>query len=147
MRHQVTIKEGVVSIDLADIVDRMDQTTRDELCRQLLAQETLFQAVVDALSTGVYFENWWFSYETMTEMRAKLAPLMPDVIRALVKDLIWQRDCALQEKKRMWDWAYKLYHQWPDDYYRARPQHPEYIPTHHPSEKHVDAVVAGEVAP
>lgn len=146
MKIEVT-KDGNMVIDLRVLVDAMSKDVRDELLKHLCADELLFGAVVDQLASGAYFEDWWFDSKTVTEWRARLIELMPDVTRALVRSLIHDRDSAEAEKKRLNDWAYRLWHAWPDSHWRARPERPDWVPTEWVSEKKLDAVLAGDENP
>lgn len=146
MKIEIT-KDGNLVLDLRELVKSMSNETRNEFLKSLCADETLFDAVVDQLATGVYFEDWWFDSRTVTAWRAKLVELMPEVTRQLVRHLIFQRDSAEAEKERLNTWAYKLYHAWPDEYWTRRPDRPQWESPGFPSEAKLDAVLAGTEKP
>lgn len=141
------IVNGVLSVDISRVVDLMDQESKDELCKSLLAEETLFEAVVDQLAHGSFFDSWWFDSDRVTTWRAKLVGLMPETIALLVKHLIWQRDRAKASEKRMHDWAWAMYHAWPDAHRRSRPELERFQPTNFPTDETVAAIVEGKVQP
>lgn len=140
---KLTLTKGALSFDLSDLVDSMDQAQRDELCRYLLCQEKLFAAVLEAAAGGHFFEedadgSWWFGSASTAALREQLMPLMPAITRDLVAEQISQRKQAQTDADRHREWAYKLYHAWPQDHWRQRPEGPA-------DYKHAESATVAEV--
>lgn len=119
-------KDGVLKINMRDLVDAMSDETRAELCRYLTADEVLFGAVLDCVVDGDFHGtdahgSWWLSGEETAKLRAKLLPMMPQVARDLVRELMQERDRARDMERHYREETFRLYHAWPDSYLRDRP--------------------------
>lgn len=130
---KLKIEKGTLSFELSDLVDAMDQQQKDELAKVLVADERLFGAVLELVADtsasgyGHFFNDdengaWWFNARTTRELREKLLPLMPQAAQEVIATLKNERDQALAEKERHDRWAWKLYHAWPQEHWRARPE-------------------------
>jgi hypothetical protein len=120
---------SALSIDLGELVEGLDDDGKKELARQLVADDHLFAAVLECVAKGEYFADdergaWWFSPSRVLELREKLLPLMPEIARDAVREALRQRNDAREEERRMWDWAWKLFHAWPSDRWAERPALP-----------------------
>lgn len=142
------IKDGSLCMDLGEFVDEMDKPTRDELCKHLIADDALFTAVADYVSTGEFNEGWWHSPNDLAELRARFAPLMPDVARELVRQLVFQRDAAKMNEERHSTAYWKLWHAWQE---RGGSYPPEFLPKHemptHIDEEHAAEALRTGVVP
>lgn len=138
-----------LEIDLSDLVDALDKEDHVKLARLVAADKQLFAAVLECVSSesrfGYYFADaeegeWWFDGGTLLELREKLLPMMPAIARGAVEEALRQRNHAQDEKKRYYDWAWRLYHAWPDDK-RYRPDWPQgYQPPGDPTPAEVEAL-------
>lgn len=138
--------DGKVMIDLADLIDSLSLEECRDVARQVVADEHLFAAVLDCVKDGDFFSDdargaWWFDRRSVLDLRAKLLPLMPEIAREAVKEALRQRDEAKAESERHRTWAYRMYHAWPDAFWRDRPHGPgEWSPTPEPAPEAVDAL-------
>lgn len=132
---KVKIEGGELKIDLLALVESLPKDGRNNLARFLVADEMLWRAVLDCVSddskyAGHYFRDdadgeWWFTHETVMELREKLIPIMPEVARLAVEEALRQRNQAIADKERSDRWAWKLFHSWPDGEWMRRPAGPE----------------------
>jgi|GEM_PF-4573722 len=142
---RIKLKDGEIRITLRDLVEELSEADRADMLRHLVASPVLFGAVLECVAGGgsmpSFFnesdEPWWFDHETVLKLREKLIPLMPEVAKAIATEALGRRDAAQAELKRFDDWAWKMYHAWPEDYRRYRPDVPE-VPRG-------NVVLAGEV--
>lgn len=104
-----------MTIDLRDLTDSLSEDARSELIQHLLAEDTLFAAVLECVAsenneTGHFFgADFWFGSERVLELRQKLIPLMPAVARYAVQQALEQRDSAKKKADAMWAWAWELH--------------------------------------
>jgi hypothetical protein len=143
---KTTVTKGALGIDLRNLVEELDESTKTELCRFLVADDRLFQNVLECVVGGDYNNDdpdgsWWFSPDRVAELRAKLLPQMPEVTSGLVRHLMYQRNHQETQANRFNNWAWQLYHAWPRDHLAARPVLPDYEPTGFPTDTEVSAVL------
>lgn len=122
-----TVKGGTLSFDLHTLCEHLSEDARINLIRFLVAEETLFAAVLQAVVDGHYHQDdpdgeWWFGSERTAKLRETLLPLMSDIAAKLVGEHAHQRDQAKLLERRANDWAWALYHAWPDGARRDRPE-------------------------
>lgn len=148
---KLKVERGRISFEMSDLVDSLSQEDRRELARYVAADSTLFAAVLECVTSegrfGRFFTedsdgDWWFDNKTLLELREKLIPLMPQVARGAVEEALRQRNVAKAEERRFHDWAWKLFHAWPEDRWQNRPRLPDYARAADPSAAEVDALVA-----
>lgn len=124
-------EDGKFTLDINEMVDLMSAESKAELIRYLCADSTLQQAVVDSVVTGSFFADepggyWSLGEYDIAAMREKLLPLMGEVAREAVKREMTLRKNAEASDQRAKDWAWKLWHAWPDGHWDKRPEHPEF---------------------
>jgi hypothetical protein len=133
-------EKGVVQFDVTEFVDAMSAETKADLCRSLVADELLFQAVADFITTGVFHDGWFIG--DVTKLRERFLPLMAETARELVRDLVHQRDQVQASEKRTADDYWKLWHSWPREHWRDRPEMSKYVPTWKVDDSVADAMLA-----
>lgn len=131
--------DGKLSIDVQEVCENLSTEDRVAFIRYVAADETLFAAVlecvVDPSRWGYFFDSeWHFGFRLTGELREKLIPLMSGVARELVAEALRQRNAARVEENRHHEWAWKLYHAWPLDHWRDRPELPDWVRPEEPSE-------------
>src|SRR6185312_12957780 len=104
------IEDGELKIDLVALVESLPMDERNNLARFLVADELLWRAVLDCVAdpsryAGHYFKDdadgeWWFSHETVLQLREKLIPIMPEVARLAVEEALRQRNQAIADMRR-----------------------------------------------
>jgi len=136
---KLTLKDGVLSVSIRELLDYMDKETLRRVLRYAIAQEDLFGAVLDCVADdsrfGYFFDGeWHFDVRRVLELREKLLPLMPTIARNAVLEALHQRNDAKADAERMHRWAWQLYHAWPRDFTRHRPEIPDWAPAPPPRE-------------
>ena len=131
---RIKVNRGDMVIDIMELVRSMGPKERADVARFLCAEEYLFKAALEYVATGSYFSDdadgdWSFNRESLAEMRERLVPLMPDVIQGLVEELVRQRDQAKALEKRANDWAWALWHAFPEYGWKQRPEPPRDFPS------------------
>ena len=135
---KVKLEGHDLKIDLIALAEDLDATGKRDLARFLVASEQLFAAVLECVSDtsesgfGHYFNDddmgsWWFDPKTVLELRQKLIPLLPEISKRMVVQAIKERNDAVKDQGRYQDWAWKMYHAWPDGYLKFRPDLPTWI--------------------
>jgi len=145
---KITIENGTITFDCLEFVQEMDNETRAEVARFVAADEKLFEAVCDFVAGGSFFDDdrspWWFDSTVRAKLTERLMPLMPDATRALVRELIRQRDQAALLEKQLRDDYWKLWHAFPREEWRLRPEPSrDYPHAPAPSDADAEAIIAG----
>lgn len=134
---KVKIEKGVIQLDVGELVDAMSPEDKRRVARQLCADTHLIKAILEIVADqgesgyGHYFTDdedgeWWFDSRTTLELREKLIPLMPVAAQQAVREALYQRDQAMAAERRTSSWAWKMYHAWPDEHWRDRPELPKW---------------------
>lgn len=149
---KLTIEKGVLGIDLRELVDEMTEEQRVDMCRYLVADQRLFANVLEIVADGHYNSDdqeghWWFGREAVAELRLKLLPLLGDAMRGVIGELLRQRKQAQEDERRHREWAYRLFHAWPRDEWRSRPEGPaDFVSVPPTTEAEIDALVPNEAS-
>jgi hypothetical protein len=127
------VNKGTLEIDLHELVDHLSDDARTNLCRYLVADDMLFRAVLECVVDGRYHQDdadgeWWFGSDAVAALREKLLPLMDDVAIATIKALMTRAAREESLHRQYMDWAFKLYHAWPDVDRCPRPEVPRDLP-------------------
>lgn len=142
-------EKGNLTIGLEEVFESMTPEARKEAAKILCASPVLMGAVLECVSRGEYFSDddrgaWWFGPAQVLELREKLLPLMPEVAREGVREALSQRNAARSSEEETRKWAWGMFHAWPEEHSRFRPEHPRgYAPPPKPSEEEVDEIVKG----
>jgi len=142
------IEKGKLTFDIQDLVDSLSKEDYANLCRYMVADRYLFAAVLECVADesrlGSFFSDdedgeWWFGSEQTLELREKLLPLMPSIARRAVEQALYERNSAKAEAESYRNWAWRLYHNWPDAERESRPEGPgQWAPASLPSAEEVD---------
>lgn len=148
-----TVEKGKLTIDLQEFVSALDKDQRKQLARYLVADETLFAAVLECVASesrlGSFFTDdddgeWWFGSGKLLEFREKLLPLMPPIARGAVEEALRQRNDAQQKAERFRTWAWSLFHAWPRDAPTfSQPPLPDWARAPEPTKEEVDKLLEG----
>lgn len=145
---KIKVEKGVMKIELADLVAELSAHDAKELARQLVADKELFGAVLECVADdsrycGHFFSTdpdgaWSFDRTAVLELREKLIPLMPEISKQIIRAALQQRNDERTKAARMWDWAWKMYHMWPDTG-KSRPELPiSFYPAPEPTEEEIN---------
>lgn len=150
------IENGDITISVEELVYALSKEDVARVARMVAAKEHLFAAVLECVSSerrnGNYFTDdpdgeWWFDPRSLLDLREKLLPLMSDIARGAVTEALRQRDVAREEEARTRDWAWRLYHAWPDGRWDSRPSHPSgYVPPAERAAAEIDALLLDRTA-
>lgn len=140
------IKDGQLKIDLYELVRTLPDQQLKQIARYVAAQEELFEAVLSYVVNGSFYADedgsWWFDRSKLLELREKLTPLMPEVAKGALKNVLSQRDEAIKETERFRKWAWSMYRAWPESHWRSRPDLPEWLPTPGPTDEEVEVLMS-----
>lgn len=123
-------EKGVVSFDACEFVESLDIEAKRAIARAIIADEDMFSALADQVATGSFFDNdkhplcddaGWWSIGDVTKLRLKLLPLMPEVTRELVRQLVRDRKQALALKEQRDEEYWEMWHAWPSGLIDLRP--------------------------
>jgi hypothetical protein len=128
-----------LSIDFEAILGNLPHEQRAELVRAASFESQFIQHVCEMLATGTTEDGWWFDSDTTNRMRLVLLPLMNEIARESVRVLMQQLAQAKLDEAKASDWAWHMYHQWPDDRLNSRPDFPKHQIALIPVDEAVDA--------
>jgi len=77
-----------LTIDVHDLADSLSQEELEIFAQHVVFNEKLFQGVIETLLQGCCWDGDWYIGEMDQRLRLKLLPLMPDVMRELVAQLV-----------------------------------------------------------
>jgi hypothetical protein len=104
---KATIENGEICLDLQELVNSLSEEHLRELAQAAVFQESLLNGVCDALADSTMFDGWWWGGDTFDNLRAKLLPLMPDVMAEAIRRLTEQRDTARRRadayRRALWE--------------------------------------------
>lgn len=126
---KATIEKGDLKIDVQELVQALDAETRKVIAQFLCADELLIQAVLECVVDGHYFTDdeqgpWWFDHRTVLALQEKLKPLMGEAAKNALDEALRQRDYEKKQRERVDRWAWRMYHRWPREHLRERPELP-----------------------
>jgi len=136
-----TITHEFLQIDLGYLMSGLSQEAKATLGMYLLVDDRFLAAVIDQVVSGCTLDPeglfWSASDSCIQRLREKLCEKLPEIEFEAVKRIIFARDIAIADAKRMNDWAWAMYHKWPDGYVRERPDHAAFVAPKFPSEEQV----------
>lgn len=135
-----------LSIDFEQILHGLPDEQRAELVRAASFESQFIKNVCEMVAAGVTEDGSWFDNETTNRFRIALLPLMGDVARESVRVLMQQLAQAKLDEQRSNDWAWYMYHHWPDDRRNSRPDFPKHQIALIPTDEAVDAHLKGAAA-
>lgn len=135
---KATINDGKLCIDVNDVIDELTTEEKLEFASSLVWEDTVLREVVRVLSDDLATDG--FNYNIF-EMRKLLAEKMPDVLRSLVQGILmmWLRE--KKERQRADTWAWKMYHAWPEEYRKSRPELEPYEPIKYLDDAEIDRII------
>jgi hypothetical protein len=128
-----------LSIDFKSILNDLPHEQRAELATAATFNSQFIMNVCEMVATGVTEDGSWFDSETTNRMRIALLPLMDQAARETVRTLMQQLEQAKLDEKKASEWAWHMYHRWPDDRRNSRPDFPKHQIALIPDDAAVDA--------
>ena len=145
MSVPIRLDRDGLHIDVGFVMGGLSDETKSHLAMYLLTDDRLIQAVVEQMVDGITYDDaglWWsMSAEAIGRLRERLCEKLPEIAARAVKTLIHDRNAALAAAKQEWDWAWRLWHAWPEEHWRDRPEHPKYESTSFPGDDVVSKVL------
>jgi len=134
VKDSIEIKDGNLVVDVQSVVENLDDKSRKLLCQHLAFNEFLLKAVVETVATGECFEDedspawWWGGTDNVpslnslaNELRKRLLPLLSEIPAKVVRAALSDAKEAKASEARHRDWAWEMYHAWPSEHLRVRP--------------------------
>lgn len=139
-----------IEIPIIELVEALSPEGKADLARFLTADALLFANVLECVVTGHYNTDdadgsWWFGSEETLRLREKLVPLMSEIAAGALKEALRQRDVERSLKDRLDRWAWEMYHAWPEHYWKARPNLPDWVQPDWAAKREVCVMVPGHL--
>lgn len=121
--------QGNVEFDPREWVAAMSPGAKLHLLHHLAGDSQIVEAAVGSVMDEWFFDDvaeeeaaggWWNNMGR--QLQAKLIPLMPELAKRLIANLLVELKRAEQDKRRHEEWAWKMYHLWPQDLLGRRPE-------------------------
>ncbi len=135
-----------LTLDFTEVLDSLSDESRAALVRSGSFNSQFIQHVCEMLATGATEDNWWFDSDTTNRMRLALIERMDEISRETIKTLIYQRDQEKLSKETASNWAWDVWHHWPDDRRSSRPDIVRTSIAMFPTDEQIDAVILGRGA-
>lgn len=126
-------EDGDVVFEPLEWVDSMTPAARLHLLHHLAGSDQIIEAAIQSVMGEWFFDGdmpdecvggWWNSMSR--ELQAKLIPLMPEIAKRLIAQLLVELKDVEKDRRRHSSWAWAMYHAWPQDAWRSRPLLPEF---------------------
>jgi len=130
---KVTLKDGKLSIDIHEILDGLSESELIDLAESFSIQDEIIKRVMQQVLDGCTedgshgldspdpFRNY---LPPLTEARIRVAEeshiLAKEQIERMRRHMAWREECH----KETSDWAWAMYHAWPQESIRRRPERP-----------------------
>lgn len=131
-----------LTFNIGDVIDKLEPKQRTDILKLVGFDRQLFTSLVEMLASGVTEDGWWFDSRSMDKLREQLVPMMPQVCIEKVRGLIYERNSAEAEQKRCSNWAWRMYHSWPESALHLRPEMEKFESTPLVSEEMATAALA-----
>lgn len=108
------IKDGKMSVDIHDLFDSMTDEDRKVFCKFAVFSETLFEGIINTVVSGETWDDGWWIGGMDQRLRAKLIPLMPEIVREFVAGLLTEHARYAKAVKMHEDMLFRLMREWPN---------------------------------
>lgn len=111
-----TIKDGVASVSLIDLLDEFGEDGRESLIGYLAIESRVIEAVVDLLIDGRTKEGAWIGHtanDAVERARMRVVSAADKVLHEVAQAMLRDRQTSEANEKVYETWAWKLYHGWP----------------------------------
>jgi hypothetical protein len=136
------IENGKLSISIADLLDALSLEEKRELAQRIGCERDVIKAVVDQLVDGWTENISRGPSDQISECRVRILEAVADVRFKVVSELMSRLAVAEYNASRTSEWAWKMWHAWPESHYATRPNLPAFLPNF-PTEFEVRAVADG----
>jgi len=117
-----------IRIKIGELVDSLSENDKKTLARHLAMEKPLIDSVVGQLVNGFTEDGSCNSEHFIEKIRLQVLDLLPKIEIETTRKILNDRKCALANEKRIRDWAWTLYHAWPEHHLRERPNTLEHYP-------------------
>jgi hypothetical protein len=121
---KLTVNGLKIEIDLYDLYSELPREQQLELAHHLALEGEIVLQVAELLTTGQTANGSWTGHcskDDEEKARVMLVERQKGVAAEVLKDVMNDRNSAQDEANRMSEWAWKLYHTWPDERWSMRP--------------------------
>ena len=125
---KVIINKGKMEIDTNELLLNLDEDNLIKLADTLSCQDLVIKNVSDQIIDGCTDVGSSGSegvdsihFTPLENARRRVAMKAGDVAKREIETLQRRLESAKRRMKNKEDWAWAMYHAWPDEYLRARP--------------------------
>ncbi len=108
------IKDGKMSVDIHELFDAMSDEDRKVFCKFAVFSETLFEGIINTVVNGETWDDGWWIGGMDQRLRAKLIPLMPEIVREFVSGLLTENARYAKTIKMHESMLFRLMREWPN---------------------------------
>lgn len=121
---KLTVNDLKIEIDLYDLFSELPREEQLALAHHLAIEDEIIKQVVSLLVDGHTENGSWTGHcsgDVEEKARVTIVEKRQDVAAQLLKDVMHDRNVSKAEHQIMSDWAWKLFHSWPDHAWHQRP--------------------------
>lgn len=121
------IKGNKIELDMYDLFTDLPKEEQLALAHHLAIEDDIVKQVVELLTKGQTDNGSWtghVSNDAVEQARAAIVEHAKLAASEVVRNLITDRNKAEEDARRNSDWAWKLWHQWPEAHLNRRPDNP-----------------------
>jgi len=134
MKSTVKLEDGRLSVSVYALLDELTPEEQAEVVESLSCQDAIIKHVADQILDG-FTENGSWGYEgtgistissptPLEAARRRVAEMAGDVARRELKRMSGICERSHEQEKRYSDWAWELFHAWPEHSTGIRPEWP-----------------------
>lgn len=130
------LEHGKLEINIRDILDSLTLEEKHELAESLIWDKEIFDEFIEKLATDSVvtcsFSSWIY------QARLKLKELLPELYRETIRSLLYELDSTKEDAARHRNWAWSMYHAWPDGARNQLPREAQFVSTKFRTTKEVE---------
>lgn len=119
---KIEIQDGCMKVDPIELFHALTDEQKTLVARMIAFDEHMIDCVCQMIATGTvdWADGYWSMWSTgkdntcLDRARQRLLPLMPEIMRTFVTELINQRDAADKREKQWRDHCFELRRRWSD---------------------------------
>lgn len=125
---KIEVSNGKASFDVFEFLDGLEAEEKVKLAQSIGCEKDVIRSVVDLLLDDMtHADGYWIAHsadDTLEEQRVRILQKLDAVLFEVAKDCRHDRDNAEKLGRAYAEWAFKLYHAWPDQFLRSMPYGP-----------------------
>ena len=121
MKLELTPKMQL-SFDVVDLLDAMTMEQKLVVARALACDNEIFAAVSDQIIDGYVSDTGHFTCsDALESQRRRILANQGGIATQVVGNLLLALKNKAHDRKRLWDWGWRMYHAWPRGHEAQRP--------------------------